>query len=284
MMIPILYILAVTTMSAQSALSKQGGRLKADPFRFNFYKAAFALLLFLTAFLISERTLHAPTIIYGALYGVCITVSMYCGYRALCIGPLSLTSMLATFSLIVPCIYGAVFLHEAISLLAGLGFVCLVISLVCLNIKDKKDDKKPSLEWAVCIIATILMNGISSVIQKEHQLAFPGGYRFTFMSASMLVCTLSYTVICLIKSSLIVLPTKADLFGGGSGILNGLSNFFTLWLAGMSPASILFPLISASTMLMALLVGKFIFKEKLTVYQIIGFFVGILSVFLLNMR
>lgn len=173
-MIPFLYVLAVGTMSAQSALSKYGGKLNADTFRFNFYKAVFAFTLFFSAFLISERTLHTETLVYGALYGTCITLSMHCGYRALCIGPMSLTSMLATFSLIVPCIYGAVFLHESISTLAILGFVCFAAALVCLNIKEKKEDKKLSPEWAICVILTILANGISSVIQKEHQLAFPG--------------------------------------------------------------------------------------------------------------
>jgi multidrug transporter EmrE-like cation transporter len=71
--------------------------------------------------------------------------------------------------------------------------------------------------------------------------------------------------------------------GGTAGVLNGLSNFFTLWLAGLSFATLLFPLISASTMLAALLVGKFFFKEKLTKFQIIGFVLGVTSVILLNL-
>lgn len=98
----------------------------------------------------------------------------------------------------------------------------------------------------------------------------------------MLICTVAFAIICLTKGSLLVIPKKPDFTGGAAGVLNGLSNFFTLWLAAMSPASILFPLISTSTMLMALLVGKFIFKEKLTKFQIIGFFIGVLAVFLLN--
>ncbi|MBR2432844.1 MAG: hypothetical protein IKB23_08005, partial [Clostridia bacterium] len=76
-MVPILYLAVVACSASQSALSKLGGKRGAEPFRFNFYKAGFAFLLFICAFLITERTLHAPTILYGALYGACITVSMH---------------------------------------------------------------------------------------------------------------------------------------------------------------------------------------------------------------
>ena len=282
-MVPILYFAVVACSASQSALSKLGGKRGAEPFRFNVYKAGFAFLLFICAFLITERTLHAPTILYGALYGACITVSMHCGYMALSIGPMSLTSMLATFSLIIPCVYGAVFLNETITAFAWLGFVFLVGALVCLNIKEKKDTKKPSFKWAIYISLTILVNGISSVIQTMQQRDFPGLYRFTFMSAAMLVCVTSFAILCLFKGVLFIRPKSTDYMGGTSGVLNGLSNFFTLWLAGLSFATLLFPLISASTMLAALLVGKFFFKEKLTKFQIIGFVLGVTSVILLNL-
>lgn len=281
-MIPLLYILVVACSATQSTLSKLGGRYGANPFRFNFYKATFAFLLFIAAFCITERTLHVPSLLYGAAYGACLTVSMHCGYTALCIGPLSLTSMLATFSLIIPCVYGVAFLNEPLGITTCFGFVFLALALVCLNLKEKKDTAKPSLKWAVCITLTVIVNGISSVIQKLHQLDFPKAYRFTFMSSAMLVCALSFALICIFKNALFVKPQKPDYTGGASGVLNGLANFFTLWLAGISFSVILFPLISASTMLATLLVGKFFFKEKLTKFQIIGFLFGITSVVLLN--
>jgi uncharacterized membrane protein len=165
-MIPVLYILTVASSASQSTLSKLCGERGADPFRFNFYKAGAAFVMFLCAFLITERGIHTESLFYGIIYGACTALSMYCGYKALCIGPLSLTSMLATFSLIIPCIYGATVLNEKVSVFAAIGYVLLASALVSLNIKEKKDDKKPSLKWAICIAATILSNGVASVIQK----------------------------------------------------------------------------------------------------------------------
>ena len=279
----ILYAAVILCSASQSALSKLGGKRGTEPFRFNLFKAGAAFLIFFTAFLISERTLHAPTLLYGSIYGVCSIFAMHCGYMALSIGPMSLTSMLATFSLIIPCVFGAVFLNEEITLFSWLGFFFLLLALIFLNIKEKKDDKKPSLAWAIYISLTIISNGIASVMLTVHQRAFPGAFRFTFMSAAMLICTAIFAVMTLSKGSLLSRPTKNDVMAGSAGVLNGLSNFFTLWLAAFSFATLLFPLISASTMLAALLVGKFFFKEKLTRYQIMGFLFGVTSVILLNL-
>ena len=282
-MIPVLYILTVASSASQSTLSKLCGKRGADPFRFNFYKAGAAFVMFLCAFLITERGIHTESLFYGIIYGACTALSMYCGYKALCIGPLSLTSMLATFSLIIPCIYGATVLNEKVSVFAAIGYVLLAAALVSLNIKEKKDDKKPSLKWAICIAATILSNGVASVIQKLHQSAYPGLHRFAFMSSAMLVCLLAFTVISLAKRSLLTVPKMTEGLSAASGVLNGLASFFTLWLAGLSNATLLFPLISASTMLSVLLIGRYFFKEKLSRFQIIGFILGVSSVILLNL-
>ena len=278
----LLYAAVIFCSASQSALSKLGGKRGTDPFRFNFYKASFAFLLFFCAFLITEHTLHTPTIIYGVIYGALLSVSMHCGYVALSIGPMSLTSMLATFSLIIPCLYGAICLEEQITVFSWFGFLFLLAALIFLNIKEKKDDKKPSVAWAISITLTIMANGFASVLLTMHQNDFPGSYRFTFMSAAMILCTIAFAILGLLKKELILRPSAAEIMGGAAGVLNGLSNFFTLWLAALSFATVLFPLISASTMLAALLVGKFFFKEKLTKFQIIGFIFGVASVLLLN--
>jgi multidrug transporter EmrE-like cation transporter len=53
-------------------------------------------------------------------------------------------------------------------------------------------------------------------------------------------------------------------------------------LAAMSAASLLFPTISVVCMLGALLSGLVLFREKLNAQQLIGFVLGVGSVFLLQ--
>ena len=68
-----------------------------------------------------------------------------------------------------------------------------------------------------------------------------------------------------------------------SGLANGIANFLTLVLAGMENASVLFPIISAGTLLAALLCGKLLFKEKLRANHYAALAAGIVAVVLLKL-
>jgi drug/metabolite transporter (DMT)-like permease len=78
--------------------------------------------------------------------------------------------------------------------------------------------------------------------------------------------------------------TKGKWLGAVSGIANGLANFFTLILAGSENASILFPCISAGTLLGAIVCGRFLFKEKLKLNHYFALVFGILAVVFLKIN
>ena len=64
---------------------------------------------------------------------------------------------------------------------------------------------------------------------------------------------------------------------------NGLASFFTLILTGMENASVLFPIISAGTILGVLLFGRIVFKEKLKANHYAALILGIAAVVLLKL-
>ena len=68
-----------------------------------------------------------------------------------------------------------------------------------------------------------------------------------------------------------------------SGVMNCLANFSILFLANGENASVLFPVLSALNAIGACLIGRFIFKEKLTPLQLVSICLGIASVVLLKM-
>ena len=68
-----------------------------------------------------------------------------------------------------------------------------------------------------------------------------------------------------------------------SGLANGIANFLTLVLAGMENASVLFPIISAGTILASLLCGRLLFKEKLKTNHFVALAAGIVAVVLLKL-
>lgn len=283
-MIPLLYLAVVLCSASQSTLNKinRGG----DAIRFNFFKGLSATVLFVAAFLLSGEDFHLPTLLYGAAQGVLLAVANQAGYRALHTGPMALTSMLVNFSLIIPFLVGLICWSERPSVFAYVGFALLLAALICLNLRGKSgEDKRPSLKWFFFVLCTLVANGGCSVITTMHQRAYPSAYEFGYTAWGVLLSFLIFGVLALAKgklSSKFRLP-RCDLYASGAGIANVLASFFTVLLAAQSPATILYPLLSATTMLAALLIGRFLFREKLTVPQLVGFSLGVLSVVLLNL-
>ena len=100
-MTPILYLLNVTCSSVQSALGKQYARRGGESLPFNINKAMIGTVVFLVLGLANGFSWHFYTMVFGALYGISLCISMHTGFKALSMGPMALTSVIASFSLII---------------------------------------------------------------------------------------------------------------------------------------------------------------------------------------
>ena len=291
-MIALLYAAVVLGQVTQAAFMKLNTKYgKGDVVRFTLVKGFAAFLLFLSLFFIMREDFHVPTMLYGMLFGICISCSSFMGYRALAIGPLSLTYMLFNFCIVISCLYGVIFLENTVSLSGYFGFALMIGSMVLLNFKfgrkkEEQSEKKGSLslKWAILVLITILGDGFCQVSQTAHQNGFPKQYQFGFMMWAMLTwCTVFLVAaICTGKLKFSKEFVRSDLYAIGSGVTNSLANFFILMLAAMSTATLLFPTLSVVTMLGALVAGFILFREKLTLTQIFGFLLGAGSIFLLQ--
>lgn len=282
----IFYFLILLSSATQASATKLYNIGSDNSTVFNAIRTASALVLFaLTAAF--GFTLHFPTLLYGLIYGACLSLSMYTGFLALCHGPMALTSMLVSFSVVIPLVFGVTVLDERLGLFKALAILLLVFAIVLTNIgKQKKGERieKDHAKWLLFVFLTFAANGLCSVIQKQHQTLYPGAYSREFMLFSMLLCTIVFAIAALIRlRPRQILAVKGKGYAILSGVATGLMNFFTLVLAGMENASILFPAISAGTILASLLCGKFIFKERLRLNHYLALGFGIFAVVLLKL-
>lgn len=280
----LLYAAVVLFSLSQSTLDKMDRR--GDAIRYNFFKAFAACIVFFLAFWISREGFHTPTLLYGAAQGVLMALASFSGYLALHTGPMALTSMLVKFSLIIPFLFGVIRLRERPSVAACVGFVLLFAALACLNLRRGKQEKRPlSLRWALLVLATLLANGFSSVLTSAHQNAYPGEYAWGYTAWATAACLVLFMIpaLCTGRLSRKHTDLRADALACTSGTANTLSSFLTVLLAAAIPATVLYPLISVTMMLGALLVGRFLFREKLSIPQYVGFALGVASVVLLNL-
>ncbi len=285
-MIFLFYFLILLSSATQSSTTKLYNKCSGNSTVFNAIASASALVLFaLTAAL--GFTFHFPTLLYGVLYGASLCLSMHTGYLSLCLGPMALTSMLVSFSVVIPLIFGVTVLDEKIGIFKGIALLLLVFAIVLTNAsKLKKGERaeKGYARWLFFVFLTFTANGLCSVIQKQHQTLYPGAYNREFMLFAVLLCAIVFSTAALIRlRPRQILAVKGKGYGILSGVANGLRNFFTLVLAGMENASVLFPAISAGTILASLLCGKFIFKERLRLNHYLALGFGILAVVFLKL-
>ena len=273
-----LYLLNVTCSSGQSALCKdfasKGGRSSL----FNINKAFAGTVLFFIMGLIGGFSGHLPTWLFGAGYGISLCISMFTGFSALSLGPMALTSIIGSFSLIIPFLFGITVFHESLTATGIVGMCFLLAAIILLNFKKEGG---VSLKWSIFAFATLLANGTCSLIQKYHQIYYPGRYRTEFMLSAMLI------------SLIILLPMELKnkqeprlrLCPQGivAGLLNVSANYILLYLAATEKASVLFPVVSVANVIAVWLIGRFRFKERLKKIQIFGLLAGVAAIVLLNL-
>ena len=285
-MVFLFYFLILLSSAIQVSATKLYGKKGESPAVFNALKATSALVLFALMAIIGFQ-FHLPTVLFGLGYGACLCLSMHAGYKALCLGPMALTSMLASFSIVIPLLFGIAVWNEKISLMKGIALVLLVFAILMTNADKLKRGGKAEGHyalWLIFISLTFLCNGFGSVIQKQYQNLYPDAHNREFMLFAMLLCSVVFTTIALTKAKpKDILASKGKRFGLISGVCNGLASFFTLVLAGLENATVLFPIISAGTILAALFCGRFVFKETLKAHHYLALASGILAVILLKL-
>ncbi len=282
----ILYFVIITAASTHTALNKLFTRKSDQPAVFNALRAVTAFAMFCVISL-PDFTFHLPTTLFGLGYGIFLSISMYMGYLALCLGPMALTSMMISFSVIFPILWGVLVRKEVVSLLQVFAFFLLLAALILVNadkFRQKKSADTEYRKWILTASATCLCNGVCSILQKEHQTVFPSLYSREFMVSAMGVCALLFIITAFRTIPIQVLrQTTGKRYAVLAGIANSTANFVTLVLAGLENASVLFPMISAGTIFTALLWGIFFFREKPKANQYAALLAGVLSIVLLKL-
>ena len=114
---------------------------------FSAFTALFSMLFFIVT--LKGFCWDAGIIPYSIAFALSFAISNLFGVLAIAVGPLSLSSLMISYSLMIPTFYGIFFLKEPIGIFFLIGLGLLVISLFLVN---KKNDKSPvTLKWIVFV-------------------------------------------------------------------------------------------------------------------------------------
>lgn len=277
----ILLWLVIILSAAQNIFHKQYSQKTEKPNVFLFLAvSAFTAFLFFVVSSGLRLTFTTEVFWYSLAFAISFMSAMIGMFLSIKWGALSISMLVISYSLVVPTLYGILFLKESLSVIRIVGLILLMISLFL--IVDRSQKAVFSIRWLIALLCAFFGNGMCSTVQKAQQLAFDGGYKNEFMIVAFLVSAVLLFLFSCIRHE----KWRGDpgiRFGAVNGVAIGIVNLMVLFLTGMIPNAILFPSVSAGGIVLGFVIARFMYKERLSPWQVGGYFIGTLSVIFLNL-
>lgn len=204
----------------------------------------------------------------GVAYGII-------GFKVMKEGGVALYALfLMTGSMVVPYVWGLLFLNEPFSWLRLAGLVVIFAAVTISKVSDFKANPK---QMALCI-AVFFFNGFVSVISKVHQVEvnYPviSAAAFTVVVNfwKMALSGMAYGAVFKKFREQPKLPPLRKIYPYvvGCTMTGGIYYVLQLLVAGKVSASVMYPMMTGGNIIFSALLGKVILHEQLSKRAIIG--------------
>lgn len=273
--------------------------VKNSEFADYFFSFATMLLSTTAFFIILKGNIgfNLTTLVYSAAVALFVLIYTVLGLKAVTIGRLSVFTMFIMLGgMILPFFYGIIFLGERITVSIIAGIILLLIALI-LPIFEKTEEqtKKPLIFYGICFLA-FLCNGFVSIFLKMHQIQINvlDTIQFSFYQS---VCGTVIIGVMLLFSLLKKQNNGENsisirqCFGLKSmsiilfaTIVSRIAGVINLDIAKTMDASVLFPLVTGGTILATALLGRIIFKEKLSKHITISLAINVAAIVIIMLN
>lgn len=276
----LLAFLSTGKVIIQGRFSREMTKNTLDVFVFNTGMfAAVALCMF---FVFRLPKISPLTFLLGAIFGTLSVFFQMLYMRAMKMGAVSLTTMAVHFAIVFPIVFCIFAYGEVLSLTKAVGILLLIPSAILLFRPEK--NVLISRKWLLLLLIIFPVNGMSNIIQKIHQhTAFyeeVGGFVLSaYAVAAMISLILSlYRKKVLGESLSFRISPRTCLPMLLIGIILGVFQALFLYLTGRVDAVVLYPIQTASTIILSVLSGIFLFGDRLDKQKFIGVFLGLCSI------
>lgn len=239
---------------------------------FNIIKFLVCIIVF--GLLMFGEKLSVFTLVWAIIFGAVTALGAVYKMSALTTGPMHITLLITTSSMIIPTMSG-IFFGEKFSILK-LCAVIVLIGFIYLSL-DKTNHKKMSGKWVFNSALTFIFLGAVGVVQKIHQTSVHKSETSGFLFITFIFSL----IFCLVKNKFDIkfssFGKKNIIFGAFSGVCTFAMNYINLKLSGILPSQLFFPLINGSVIVISSVLSVILFKEKLSKKQLVGLCGGIIS-------
>ena len=224
----------------------------------------------------------ARVVPYSLAFAACYASAWVATVYAVRYGPIAITSLIISLALVFPVLQG-VLLGEAVTIPMALGFALLIGAMV-LSTPRGDGEGGFTVKWFVWTLIAFLGNGGCMIASNMQKRVLGEGYSHPFMILALAVAFATLFALSVVKNRGVSREALGCLpYASLNGASNGLMNLIILTVIGHIPNTVLYPTNAALGMLLTFLLAYFIYKERFTRAQYVGYALGVVSVALLNL-
>ncbi|MBE6542547.1 MAG: hypothetical protein E7672_08915 [Ruminococcaceae bacterium] len=286
MLTSLLLLVCVIFVSLQNVVTKFfKQKCSGGDICFSAMSAGFALLIFAAVLLFEGKfSFNLTVLLFSVLFAIAYGVSTVFLVLAIGCGSVAQTTLITSYSLLIPTFFGIIFLKETAGAATFFGIIFLAVSLFLTYYS--KSDEKPTAKWIGCVILSFIGNGMCSTVQKLEPIYCDADSGNIFMIVALLMNTVFLMLFSFMregKAETVTTVKKGWHFAAMCGLMNGVVNLLVMILNNRIAASVLFPIVSAGNLVITFLLSVALFHEKFSKRQIGGFIVGVAAVVILNL-
>ena len=274
-------VLSVVTASLNSIVMRKVKLNNIrDTFLFNLIVSFiwFGILVSINGFSVA---FNHSTVLWGTVYGV--TQALFVFFKTLSMnsGSVSVTTLIGNSSLFISVFVSLLVWNERISSADYLGLFILLISIfLCTYRKSGEEYNK---KWGVYTFFFLIFASGVGIVFKAFGKSGNLDLCSDMMVISSVVMIISYTVMscfvkfksdcrdCKLSRTFIILAILA-------GALSCVYNRLNIYLSGVLDAVVFFPSFNGGVIFLSSVLSIMITKEKLSIKQIFGILLGIMSI------
>ena len=242
------------------------------------------IFLALTGFRVSFSNY---TLLYAFIASIIQLVLQIVGIKALSLGRVEIYTLFnVAGGMSVAYIFGVTYFHEQLKIAHIFGLIIILIALIVPVIFDKKVNQKSKIIfWILCLLV-FLSNGFFGSVNKIHIVSGMGlsikEYMFYMYLSLFMTSSLSFGILSIFKrdESKPLFNVQGMMFAIIYGLVNSVGMFLQYSYADKIPASILFPLSNAGSLIFGLIIGCIAYKRKPTTVDIVQLVIALVGMVL----
>lgn len=232
----------------------------------------------------SPFVIEPTAVLWGILYGTLTAAFLHCKMQAMSTGPVSLTTFIGNSSLLISTLFGVLILKEGATGVQLIGVVLLVAALLAVTSFENTAAEKSWLPWCAAFFTCAAASGIvfklfgySSASENINAMML-----FASVTSTVMFSFLAFVSAKRENRVPTPLPKECVPYLVGCGIVSCIYNRLNIFLAGKITSVIFYPVFNGAVLLISVLVGVAVFKEKLKSLQIWGIALGFIALVLIS--